>query len=255
MDEDLIPGRNRARPGRGGRGWLKFWLIFLALAGLVFLLNREFGGLEPKEDRLQLLFYLLLLGWLSSYLAFSGRLREHAKHAAVWLVVATILLAGYSYRFELNRIKERLLANLMPDRGFAGRPGTMAFSISADGHYYIRAEVDGQPVRFLVDTGSSDIVITPQVARKLGYDLSSLPFNRIYQTANGIVRGSNITLADLTIGPMRLKDVPASVNRAEMNSCLLGMTFFNRLQSYRFENDRLVIQWSAPTGGNRPHNH
>lgn len=243
MDQDFMTDQEQEEPAADDKNWLKFWLIFGSFLVLLFLLNKKFNSLSLTENRLKLFYNLIILVWLSSYFAFSGKLREKIKHASIWIVVAIVMAAGYSYRFELKEVKVRILSNLAPEYGVAGSERTMEFNIANDGHYYIRAEIGNEQVRFLVDTGASDIVITPRVAERLGYDLDSLPFNRVYQTANGTGRGSNITLPGLRIGDLDLTDVPASVNKAPMNSSLLGMSFFNRLKSYKFENQKLVIEW------------
>jgi aspartyl protease family protein len=102
--------------------------------------------------------------------------------------------------------------------------------------------VNGQPVRFLVDTGASDIVLSPADAQRLGLDPASLSFTKPVETANGIGLGASYSAADVSVGSIRLSNVPMSVNKAPMSSSLLGMAFFNRLQSFRFEGNKLYLK-------------
>jgi aspartyl protease family protein len=104
--------------------------------------------------------------------------------------------------------------------------------------------VDGKPLIFLADTGASHIVLSPSDAEKLGVKKSDLKFNRIYETANGTVRGSSIQISDLIIGDIHFRDIDASVNEAEMQNSLLGMSFFKRLESYEVKNDVLTLHLS-----------
>ena len=47
--------------------------------------------------------------------------------------------------------------------------------------------VDGTAMRFLVDTGASDVVFTLEDAARLGLDPSRLEFSDRMTTANGVV--------------------------------------------------------------------
>ena len=73
-------------------------------------------------------------------------------------------------------------------------------------------------------------------------DLASLQFNKSVETANGVGLGAPYMAGRFTVGSIELTNVPMSVNKAPMSSSLLGMAFFNRLQSFRFEGDKLYLK-------------
>ena len=110
------------------------------------------------------------------------------------------------------------------------------------GHFVAEVTVDGTDVRFLVDTGASDVVLSPADAERLGFDPARLRFSKFYRTANGTVRGAPVRLSEMKIGPIRVTDVRASVNEADMNRSLLGMSFLNRLSGYAVEGGRLILK-------------
>jgi aspartyl protease family protein len=111
------------------------------------------------------------------------------------------------------------------------------------GHFVIEAEVNGEPVTFLVDTGASEIVLTTADARRLGFDPQRLEFSQRFRTANGEVRGAPVRLRELRVGQFSLYDLNASVNAAPLPVSLLGMSFLERLHGYRVEDHRLVLEW------------
>lgn len=121
----------------------------------------------------------------------------------------------------------------------------MSFIQSRNGHYYVEAHIRGQPIRFLVDTGASDIILTLDAARRIGITPEPRQFTKTYHTANGTVLGAPIRLPHFQVGSFVLRNVPASVNNAPMDISLLGMAFFNKLSSYRVENDTLTIHWQG----------
>jgi aspartyl protease family protein len=97
-------------------------------------------------------------------------------------------------------------------------------------------------VSFLVDTGASDIVLTPEDAQRIGFAANQLRFSDRVETANGIAYVAPITLDTLVIGPIRLDRLPAKVNNAPMQYSLLGMRFLNQLHGWRVERQVLILQ-------------
>ncbi len=227
-------------------GWPRFLLIFLSVYALSLALYPRMRGPLGDEAFWDTMGYVLapalLLGW---YLGFGGTgpRNQLLSQVAIWVGLLLLLVFGYGYRAELVTAKDRFLAVLMPQRGYGEEPGSMNFFRSNDGHFHIEAEVNGRPVRFLVDTGATDIVLTLDVARTLGFDPRRLDFSKTYHTANGTVRGAPVFLRSLRVGELHLNDVPASVNAGRMNGSLLGMRFFNRLPGYRVKKNVLTIYW------------
>jgi|GEM_PF-1875863 len=113
----------------------------------------------------------------------------------------------------------------------------------AHGQFTVDAEVNGETVRFLVDTGASKVVLTPKDARRVGYASSDLEYTERFQTANGEVTAAPIELRSIRIGALEMRDVEASVNGGPLGISLLGMTFLGRLERYEIEDDRLVLAW------------
>lgn len=221
---------------------LRFIIISVLLLGFGLYLNRTFDILTLKKDSARIVFEVLLVLIVSSFLAY-GKIGRKFKYLTIWAGIFLILMAGYSYRFELAGVKDKVLAEFIPAMGFQKGPTSIGFPVSSDGHFHIRAEVNGIPITFLADTGASHIVLSPGDAEKLGIRMDELGFDRIYETANGNVRGASIQIADLRIGDIHLKDIGASVNEAEMRHSLLGMTFFKRLKRYEVKNDVLTLYW------------
>ena len=110
------------------------------------------------------------------------------------------------------------------------------------GHFVVEIEVNGIAIRFLVDTGASDVILSPADAARLGFNLSDLRYIRTYRTANGIVQGAPVRLDRVAVGPIALTNVRASVNGAPMRRSLLGMSFLSRLSGYEVRDDRLTLR-------------
>ena len=98
-------------------------------------------------------------------------------------------------------------------------------------------------VRFAVDTGASDIVLSPADARRAGIDVDALTFDKETTTANGLGHGASVVLASLTLGPIHLTNVRATVNQAGLDRSLLGMAFLRRMKSVSFADHTLTLRW------------
>jgi aspartyl protease family protein len=50
------------------------------------------------------------------------------------------------------------------------------------------------------------------------------------------------------VGPIAVDGFQLLVNKTPLSSSLLGMSFLDRLQSFRVEGDRLILRWRDPAG-------
>ncbi|UCH73753.1 MAG: TIGR02281 family clan AA aspartic protease [Rhodospirillales bacterium] len=234
---------------RGGRSRGRRWLIVVAIAigltGLfIWLSGRHPGAIDTPGATADFIRWLAILALVASGILASRTLNlgKAVRDLAIWAAVVAGLVAVYGFRGELMMVGNRILGELEPSRSQMLASGELAFRRGADGHFYIDAEVNGRPIRFLVDTGASEIVLSPADARRLGFAPSTLTYDRIYQTANGIGRGAAVTLQSVAVGSIRFHGVAASVNDAAMSESLLGMSFLDRLSGYEVRGDSLFLR-------------
>src|SRR5690606_7594403 len=103
--------------------------------------------------------------------------------------------------------------------------------------------VNGTHIRFMVDTGASDVALTAADARRLGIDPQSLAYNTPYQTANGTIYAARVVLDRVTVGGIALRDVRASISQGDgLGTSLLGMSFLGRLDAVEVRGERLVLR-------------
>jgi aspartyl protease family protein len=181
---------------------------------------------------------LLLMSLAASRRSLAGM----AAHLAIWAAIVLAIVAVYGYRHELQEVGERVMAELVPTRGGEMQGGAIVFTRSADRQFWIDAEVNGVPVRFLVDTGASSVVLNRSDAARLGFRPGNLTFTQEFDTANGRTRGAPVTLKEIRIGTIRFNDVGASVNQGELGNSLLGMRLLERLSSIEIRKDQLIIK-------------
>lgn len=225
-----------------------FWFLLLAAAGLtvlllVFLIGRYPEALEGGDGKIRLVHGVLVLAFLGGSALVHRRFSpgHMFRNILAWAAIAVVLLSGYSYRYELAAVKNRLMAELIPHEGVEVAGGAVSIRLGKHGHFVVEALVDGVKVRFLVDTGASDVVLSPRDAERLGFDIKALAYTRSYRTANGTVQGAPVRLGQVRIGPIAMGDVRASVNGAPMKRSLLGMSFLGRLSGYDVSRETLTL--------------
>lgn len=224
------------------KGMMRYIIVILFLGGLVAWLSYQFPYALRGEGDIGHLTYLLGFialimggGWASGRYSFL----EAIKYGMIWLALIIGLVLLYSYRDELqwNRIK----AELFPNQIHMTLGGGMSVKASADGHFHIEADVNKARVDFIVDTGASDIVLSPDDAKRAGFNLDMLDFTRLYSTANGTGAGAPVVINEFQIGYAIFQRLPASVNSKPMDYSLLGMRFLRQFDSYRVDGDTLTL--------------
>lgn len=236
----------RPTPPRHSGSRLLVWIaLVLAITVGVMELSRLFPGAVSDWNEPRLYYMIGWLVLLSAGFVFSRqlKLRESLRNIAIWIAIFAVLVIGYSYRDELSAIGTRVQSEFMPGDAVVSGDRTIVLTQDDSGQFQIYGAADGTRIRFTVDTGASDIVLSPADAKRLGIDTARLVFNRRYETANGIGYGAASTLPQLTIGPIQLWNVQVSVNRAPMDSSLLGMTFLKQMKSFEMRGRKLTIHW------------
>lgn len=114
----------------------------------------------------------------------------------------------------------------------------------AGGNFHGRAELSGQEVPVVVDTGASSVVLPYEVAERIGRRPSDSDFRYPVVTANGRTFVARITLPYVRIGSVEVPDVEAAVAMpgAMADEALLGMTFLGRLRTVQVVDGRLLLR-------------
>ncbi|MEN6541921.1 TIGR02281 family clan AA aspartic protease [Parvibaculum sp.] len=229
--------------------WTWAALVLLAVVALLFFLNSRFPGALADDNRqIQLVYGLtwltLILG--SVALGWRGRANLALKQALAWIAVAFILIVAYSYREDFmgvgKTLAQRTMGELVPSRAIESAPGIAYLSRDLSGHFVADALVNGTHVRFMVDTGASDVALTADDARRLGFDPAKLAYTIPYSTANGTAMAAPVTLDEIEIAGIRMRNVRASVSRDGLTQSLLGMSFLDALRGFEFQGDRLILR-------------
>jgi aspartyl protease family protein len=228
------------------RSLLWILLIGLALAMLALALRHDVGHIAglPNEQFASLLWNVVLLVFLGGAVVtlFRGRLTHALQAALFWTTVVVLLAVGYTYRFELREVADRVLSELIP--GYAASRGHMVeISRGRAGDFSIRARINGAQIPMVLDTGASAVVLTQEAAKAAGLPLEVLSYTVQVDTANGRTRAAQVTLDRVAVGSIVELSVPALIAQpGQLRTNLLGMSFLNRLQGWEVRGDKLVMR-------------
>jgi clan AA aspartic protease (TIGR02281 family) len=110
------------------------------------------------------------------------------------------------------------------------------------GEFALQARINGVLAPMVIDTGATSVVLTYETAKAAGLPLELLEYDVDVETAGGHTKAARLTLDRLAIGRLVERSVPALVvQRGQMKTNLLGMSFLDRLESWEVRADRLML--------------
>lgn len=229
------------------RSLLWFLLICLAVALMLLFARHEAGNIGgiANDDFASLAVKIVLLVFVGSsvLMMFHQRFSQALVAALFWVVVALVLVVGYSYRFELKSVADRVMAELVPGRAASRGPRIVEINRGRVGEFSVSALVNGANVPMALDTGASAVVLTQDAAKAAGLPLEVLSYNVTVDTANGRTRAASVTLDRVGVGGIVERSVPALIAQpGQLRTSLLGMTFLNRLESWEVRGDKLIMR-------------
>ena len=110
-----------------------------------------------------------------------------------------------------------------------------------NGHFYVHARVNGELVRFIVDTGASNVALTVDDARRVGLKFDPGEFQYVGEGASGPVRGKLVRLDRVSIEGKTVDDVSGVILEGS-NLSLLGQSYLARMGEVQMVGDTMVLK-------------
>ena len=228
--------------------WSLLFAVVLSIAALIASADQDAITTLLRHDTASLVIKIILLLCVGAlfFTMYRKRFAKAFEALLFWAVLGLLLVVGYSYRFELRDVGDRLLAELVPGH-VASHGQDVEVVRSRGGDFAVSARVNGARVPMVLDSGASSVVLTHDAAKAAGLPLEVLNYTVTVDTANGRTRAAPVTLDRIDVGSLTERAVPALVAQAgELKHNLLGMSFLNRLQSWEVRGDTLRLRAAPP---------
>ncbi|HTQ81683.1 MAG TPA: TIGR02281 family clan AA aspartic protease [Pseudolabrys sp.] len=226
--------------------WSLVVAVALSVAALIASADQDAITTLLRHDVGSLVIKVILLAFVGGMVVmmFRERVSKALEALLFWAVIGLVLIVGYSYRFELREVADRVLAELVP--GYVATHGRDVEVVRGrGGDFAVSTRINGARVPMVLDTGASSVVLTQEAAKAAGLPLEVLTYTVTVDTANGRTRAAPVTLDRVAVGSLTERSVPALVAQAgELKHNLLGMSFLNRLESWEVRGDTLRLRGS-----------
>jgi len=195
------------------------------------------NGGDQAVTFLYLIGCLVLVG--SAFAARRIPIAQGLKMFIAWVLIFAVAFVAFTLKDEFMALGNRVL---LETRGGVEEtaPGEIRIRQSPDDHFYVTAEVNGERVRFLVDSGATTTSISSDTAERVGIVPEPGP-RPMVQTANGIVFVQRGRATTISVGPIERRDFGLFIAR-EDGTNVIGMNFLSTLSRWSVEGRTLVMR-------------
>ena len=187
-----------------------------------------------------LLYLLLLVLPISALIARRVPFVRVVMMLATWGLLIVLLLFVVAQRGRFDPYLSRIASALkLSDQEVVG--SEVRIRMSEDGHFWAKARIGGIERRMLIDSGATITALSTETAAAAGLRVEKPMFPLLIQTANGQISAETTTVAELRLGNVIARALPAVVSPAFGETDVLGMNFLSRLASWRVEGRTLVL--------------
>lgn len=156
------------------------------------------------------------------------------------LALAVVVAIGVAIGVSLPAASPRAVTQPAPVAVDKEAPRETVLERSPGGHFYAVAEVNGEPIRFIVDTGASTIAFSEADAKRARLPFDRASFRPVGRGASGIVNGQEVTVGEIALDGKKGQGLRGVVMEgAEMS--LLGQNYLRRLD-VRISGDTMTLR-------------
>ena len=155
-----------------------------------------------------------------------------------WLAIFGAGFVVFTFRDDLSYLGQRLQAEATGEPVRVGR--TLRIPMAMDGHFWVDARVNGERVKFLIDSGATMTTIDRDTAERVGIAIDPRR-TQVVRTGNGLIQVAWGRADKLRVGDIERKSVALNItDRVEIN--VLGMNFLSSLERWGVEGRWLILE-------------
>jgi aspartyl protease family protein len=159
------------------------------------------------------------------------------KMFAGWVVIFLAAFVAFQLKDDIAGFANQVLDERRAETTGVAVGANLEIAQSLDGHFWVNGRLNGEPVRFLVDSGATTTSISAETARRAGIEPSSgIP--AIVRTANGTITVQRGRAERLAIGHIVRDDLAVHISEGFGETNVLGMNFLSSLSGWGVEGQR-----------------
>ncbi len=158
--------------------------------------------------------------------------------ALAWIAIFGAGFVLFTFRDDLGWVAQRLRAEATGEPVRQGE--TIRIPMAIDGHFWVEGTINGERVKFLVDSGATMTTIGRETAERTGVAVNP-GRDQLVRTGNGIIRVSTGFADQVQIGSIERNGMRVHIAGGEELN-VLGMNFLSSLERWGVEGRWLVLQ-------------
>lgn len=205
---------------------------FDAMAGLVRAI--------PSSELLIMAVAAMLGAWIGAVLVRRGQTLGRVIGSVSTLMLCGILVVVVLQLSHIDPRLELAISGGDPPRQVV-TGGKTHIALAGDGHYWVRARINGETANFMIDTGATLTAVNGDLAKRAGLELrrGGLPVQ--LETAGGPVTAQLATARRLSFGNIEARGIDVVIVPELEGMNVIGMNVLSRLSGLRVEDGEMVL--------------
>jgi aspartyl protease family protein len=163
------------------------------------------------------------------------------KMAAGWVLIFAAAFVGFTLKDDFMALGRRVMRETSGEAQMVQTGKETRIRKAEDGHFWVDAKVNGERVRFLVDSGATTTSLSTSAARRAGVKPDG-GFPVLVNTANGVVTARRAHVRELKVGTIERSNLAVETADAFGETSVLGMNFLSSLSGWGVDGQWLVLK-------------
>ena len=183
----------------------------------------------------------ILIFVASAYMVRRVPIGQGLRMFAGWVVIFLAAFVAFQLKDDIASFANQVLDERRAESTGLQVGENLEIKQSLDGHFWVDAKLNGEPARFLIDSGATTTSLSLATARRAGVrPQGGIP--AIVNTANGTIAVQRGRAERLEVGNIVREDLAVHISEGFGETNVLGMNFLSSLSGWGVERNRLILK-------------